>query len=107
MRAVMTASSAPANGRHRVGLIVPSSNTTMETELPELMRRQEGMRPGDITFHSARLRLHEVNAEELRRMNAESARAVREVADARPHVVASACLVAIMAQGPGYHAVAE
>jgi maleate isomerase len=104
--AMPVSANTPA-GRRRVGLIVPSSNTTMETELPELMRRQEGLCPGDITFHSARLRLHEVNAEELRRMNAEAARAVREVADARPHVVASACLVAIMAQGRGYHAVAE
>lgn len=27
--------------RVRLGLIVPSSNTTMETELPELFRRRE------------------------------------------------------------------
>lgn len=40
-------------------------------------------------------------------MNAQTERASLELADARPHVVASACLVAIMAQGPGYHRSAE
>ena len=35
------ASPAPkAPHSSRIGLIVPSSNTTMETELPELFRRQ-------------------------------------------------------------------
>jgi maleate isomerase len=40
-------------------------------------------------------------------MNAQAERAATELADARPHVVATACLVAIMAQGPGYHCTAE
>ena len=35
-------------GSSRVGLIVPSSNTTMETELPELFRRQSRP-PGTAT----------------------------------------------------------
>jgi maleate isomerase len=38
----------------RVGLIVPSSNTTMETELPELFRRQSEATGHRYTFHSAR-----------------------------------------------------
>jgi maleate isomerase len=93
--------------RRRIGLIVPSSNTTMETELPAIVRRQQGVPDDLFTFHSARLRLHQVTEEELRRMNAETGRAVREVADARPHVIATACLVAIMAQGNRYHCTAE
>jgi maleate isomerase len=40
-------------------------------------------------------------------MNAQAERAATELADARPDVVATACLVAIMAQGPGYHCTAE
>lgn len=93
---------------HRIGLIVPSSNTTMETELPELLRRQEAARPQDrFTFHSARARMQQVTEEELRRMNGETERAAHELADARPEVVATACLVAIMAQGKGYHCSAE
>lgn len=92
----------------RIGLIVPSSNTTMETELPELLRRQAAARPEQqFTFHSARARMQHVTDEELRRMNGETVRAAQELADARPEVVATACLVAIMAQGPGYHCTAE
>jgi maleate isomerase len=93
---------------YRVGLIVPSSNTTMETEVPAILRRREAVLPGErFTFHSARLRMQHVTAEELRAMNAQTARAASELADARPNVVATACLVAIMAQGPGYHLAAE
>lgn len=92
---------------HRVGLIVPSSNTTMETELPELLRRQEAAGGERFTFHSSRARMQHVTEEELRRMNGETDRAARELADARPEVVATACLVAIMAQGAGYHCTAE
>jgi maleate isomerase len=92
----------------RAGLIVPSSNTTMETELPALMRAREQIRPDErFTFHSARLRMRHVTPQELRSMNAESERAAAEIADLQPDVVATACLVAIMAQGPGYHRVAE
>ena len=45
--------------------------------------------------------------EQLSAMNAQAQRAATELADARPDVVATACLVAIMAQGPGYHCTAE
>jgi maleate isomerase len=92
----------------RVGLLVPSSNTTMETELPVLLRAHEQVRPGDrFTFHSARMRMQHVTPEALRAMNAETGRAAAELADARVDVVATACLVAIMAQGNGHHATAE
>lgn len=93
---------------HHIGLIVPSSNLTMETELPRMLAAREAELPGDrFVFHSSRMRMRHVTPEELRGMNAQTERAARELADARPHVVATACLVAIMAQGPGYHCVAE
>jgi maleate isomerase len=90
----------------RVGLIVPSSNTTMETEVPAILRAppRDGER---FTFHSARARMRRVTGEELRAMNEQTERAAAELADAEPHAVATACLVAIMAQGPGHHRVAE
>lgn len=92
----------------RVGLIVPSSNTTMETELPALLRAREEASPGTrFTFHSARLRMQHVSPEALRAMNAETDRAAAELADMRPDTVATACLVAIMAQGRGHHCAAE
>ena len=40
-------------------------------------------------------------------MNAQTERATAELADMRPSVVATACLVAIMAQGPGHHWVVQ
>jgi maleate isomerase len=93
---------------YRVGMIVPSSNLTMETELPRMLRDREQMFPDErFTFHSSRMRMKHVTAEELARMNAQTERASVELADARPDIVASACLVAIMAQGPGYHCHAE
>jgi maleate isomerase len=93
---------------HHVGLIVPSSNRTMETELPRMLRDREKTDPAEaFVFHSARARMQHVTPEQLRAMNAQAERAATELADARPDVVATACLVAIMAQGPGYHCTAE
>ncbi len=97
----------PANGSYRLGLIVPSSNVTMETELPALLRRREEALPERFTFHSSRMRLKHVTPEALRTMNAQTERCAIELADAGCDVVATACLVAIMAQGPGYHLEAE
>lgn len=93
---------------YRVGMIVPSSNLTMETELPRMLRAREDLIPDErFTFHSSRMRMKHVTPEELVRMNAQTERATLELADARPDVVTSACLVAIMAQGAGYHCRAE
>ena len=92
---------------HRVGLIVPSSNVTMETELPALLGRHPAVAARGVTFHSSRAVLHQVDAESLRRMAAESERCVAELADAKLDVVAYACLIAIMAKGKGAHEAAE
>lgn len=92
---------------HRVGLIVPSSNTTMETELPEMLGRRAAAYGGRFTFHASRSRLRSVTTEELTRMVGDGERCAVEVADAGVDVIAYACLVALMAQGTGYHRVAE
>ena len=47
--------------------------------------------------------MHKVTKEELESMNREGLRCAAELADARVDVMSTACLVAIMAQGPGYH----
>ncbi len=83
----------------RIGLIVPSSNTTMETELPELF----GRRPERFTFHSSRAQLARVTAEELDRMVVDSDAAAQSLADAPVDAIGYACLVAVMARGPGAH----
>ena len=91
----------------RIGLIVPSSNTTMETELPTLLGRYAREHAVDFTFHSSRARLHRVDAESLARMVDDSDRCAAEVSDADVDVIAYACLVAVMARGPGSHAEVE
>jgi maleate isomerase len=88
-------------------MIVPSSNTTMETEVPALLQRRAEIAPERFTFHSARMRMREVTAEELRRMDDESVECAVQLSDARCDVLAYACLVAIMARGGAYHEVAE
>lgn len=90
----------------RIGLIVPSSNTTMETEIPAMLRASSAD-PAAFTFHSSRMRMQHVSPEALAAMDAESDRCAVELADARCDVIAYACLVAIMAQGDGYHEVSE
>ncbi len=93
---------------YRVGLIVPSSNTTMETEIPRMLRGREAELPEQtFSFHSSRMRMKHVTPEELRAMNAQMDRSAAELADARCDVVTTACLVAIMAQGGGFHRAAE
>lgn len=92
----------------RIGQIVPSSNTTMETEIPAMLTARQQIRPSDrFTFHSSRMRMKKVVKEELAAMDAESDRCALELSDARVDVLGYACLVAIMAMGPGYHRVSQ
>lgn len=91
----------------KIGMIVPSSNTTMETEVPEILRRRLELSPETFTFHSSRVRMQHVTADELAAMVRDSDRCAVELADARVDAVAYACLVAIMAQGRGYHRESE
>lgn len=83
----------------RIGLVVPSSNTTIETEVPEMLRRSGAA----YTFHSSRAVLHNVDAESLDRMVGQADRCAAELADARVDAIVYACLVALMARGPGSH----
>jgi maleate cis-trans isomerase len=73
----------------RIGQIVPSSNTTMETEIPAMLRAREAVAPERFTFHSARMRMQKVTAEELKAMDAASDRCAAELADA---LVLSSCV---------------
>ena len=91
------------NRHFRIGQIVPSSNTTMETEVPAILKAREALHPERFTFHGSRMRMHRVTPEELAAMNREGLRCAAELADARVDVMSTACLVAIMAQGLGYH----
>jgi maleate isomerase len=92
---------------YRVGLIVPSSNTTMETEIPAMLQRRSEIAPERFTFHSSRMRMKKVSPEELAAMDRESDRCALELSDARCDAMAYACLVAIMATGKKYHLKSE
>lgn len=91
---------------YRIGQIVPSSNTTMETEIPAMLKARAEVTGERFTFHSSRMRMKTVRKEELAAMDGESDRCAIELSDARVDVMGYACLVAIMAMGHGYHRVA-
>ncbi|MGJ3507876.1 maleate cis-trans isomerase family protein [Enemella sp. A6] len=93
--------------KYRIGQIVPSSNVTMETEIPAMFRRRETVAPERFTFHSARMRMKEVTPEELLSMDNDSDRCAAEISDAAVDVIGYACLVAIMARELGYHCVSQ
>jgi maleate isomerase len=84
----------------RIGLVVPSSNVTVETEVPALLARHA---TAEFSFHASRMRMHQVTPEGLRAMNEQRERCVDELADAGVDALLYACLVALMAQGPGEH----
>lgn len=95
------------NRIYRIGQIVPSSNTTMETEIPAMLRTRETVEQERFTFHSSRMRMQKVTKEELTAMDKDSDRCAVELADARVDVLGYACLVAIMSMGNGYHRISE
>jgi maleate isomerase len=84
----------------RIGLIVPSSNTTIETEVPEMLGRLAPKK--EFTFHASRARMRNVSAEELSLMNAEAERCALELSDADVDVIVYACLIALISQGPDF-----
>ncbi|WP_275943711.1 maleate cis-trans isomerase family protein [Gluconacetobacter tumulisoli] len=88
---------------YRIGQIVPSSNITMETEIPAMLAARQLVRPERFLFHSSRMRMKTVSHDELAAMDGESDRCALELSDAHVDVLGYACLVAIMSMGIGYH----
>jgi maleate isomerase len=86
--------------RRRIGLVVPSSNVTIETELPEVLGAYRDFR---CTFHSSRMRMSSVTPEGLAAMDAQRERCVDELIDTDCEVLVYGCLIAIAAQGAGKH----
>jgi len=81
--------------RARVGLIVPSSNTTMEEEFRSWL-------PDGVSLHVARVRLRRVNVEELSRMEKYVDLAADTLADAGVDVIAYGCTTGSLVGGVGY-----
>lgn len=81
--------------RGRLGLIVPSSNTTNE---PEFYRRL----PDGVSLHAARMHLRETNAEALAAMADEIDRCADLLSTADVDAVAYGCTTGSLVEGPGY-----
>lgn len=93
---------------YKIGQIVPSSNITMEIEVPAMLRaRESGHRRERFSFHSSRMRMSKVGKAELAAMDGESERCALELSDAQVDVIGYACLIAIMSMGLGYHEASE
>lgn len=103
----MSAAQDTTARKYRIGQIVPSSNITMETEIPAMFRAREEVAPERFTFHSSRMRMTKVTKDELESMDDDSLRCAVELADARVDVMGYACLVAIMSRELGYHRVSQ
>jgi maleate isomerase len=76
----------------RVGLLLPSSNTTME---PDLYR----MAPRGVTFHTARMLLRVVTPEGLEEMAGEATRAARLLETACVDMLAYGCTSGSLLRG--------
>ena len=83
--------------RGRVGLIVPSSNTTAELEFR--IHAPEG-----VSVHAARMRLESVTVDELDAMSDDALRAASLLADADCDVIAYVCTTGSLLHGPGFDA---
>jgi maleate cis-trans isomerase len=77
----------------KVGLIVPSVNTTTEPEFAWVA-------PPGISFHAARVFMNVTTPEALRSMNKEVRRAAELLATLSPDVVAYACTAGSFIDGP-------
>ena len=79
----MSLFAAPRGRVIRIGQMVPSSNITMETEIPALLNAHGARHGLRYTFHSSRMRMHKVTKEELVAMNREGLRCIAELTDAQ------------------------
>jgi len=76
--------------QHRIGLVVPSSNVTVETEIPALLGRNA---EATFSYHFSRMRMHRVSPEESRAMDAHRERCIEELGDAGVDGLLYACQV--------------
>lgn len=79
----------------RLGLLIPSSNTTMEHEF-------NIMRPKGVTVHVARMRLKEVTLPELMGMEKEIEEAALRLADAKVDIIGFGCTSGGLFRGLGH-----
>ncbi|MDY6819616.1 MAG: maleate cis-trans isomerase [Halobacteriales archaeon] len=81
--------------RGRIGLIVPSSNTTNEPEF-------RGVLPAGVSVHTARMHLEGTTADELAAMAENAATAADLLSTADVDVIAYGCTTGSLVHGPGH-----
>ena len=83
--------------RTRIGLIVPSTNSTAEPDFAMVS-------PGNVTIHGQRMWLssHDLTAEGMDRMNREVEQCARYLASARVDYIVYSCTTGSFYKGPGY-----
>jgi len=79
----------------RLGLLIPSSNTTIEHEF-------NVMRPKEATVHAARMRLKTVTVSKLMDMEREIEAAALKLADAKVNVIGFGCTSGSLVRGLGH-----
>jgi maleate isomerase len=84
----------------RLGLIIPSSNTTMETEFYKML-------PKGFSLHTARLRLQLVTKEELAKMEEGIEAEALKLADADVDIIGFGCTTGSLLKGLGYDKMIE
>jgi len=89
-----------SNVARRVGLLVPSSDITMESELYRNL-------PEGIELHITRMPLGKVTPEKLARMAEESEKALTLIMDVEPHLIVYGCTSGSFIGGKGYDAKVE
>jgi maleate isomerase len=82
----------------RLGIIIPSSNTTVEREFSNVLQGT------DVSVHYARVHLNDVTIDGLERMEAELEDAARLLKDSDVDTVAFACTSGSLIKGLGYDA---
>ncbi|MGQ9601956.1 MAG: maleate cis-trans isomerase family protein [Candidatus Bipolaricaulia bacterium] len=81
--------------RCRIGLIIPSSNTTMEAEFARHL-------PEGVSVHSTRVPLERVTAVELTKMAERAEEAAQLLADAQVDLIVYGCTTGSLIGGKGY-----
>ncbi|MCR4397799.1 MAG: maleate cis-trans isomerase [Firmicutes bacterium] len=81
--------------RGRIGILVPSPNTVMESEFHQ-------MAPKGVAIVTSRMRFPSVTADGIIEMEREVERAARDVADAGVDLIVFGCTIASLYHGAGY-----
>ncbi|KPV63998.1 MAG: Maleate isomerase [Candidatus Bathyarchaeota archaeon BA1] len=84
----------------RLGLIIPSSNTTMEAEFHEML-------PKGFSVHAARLRLTEVTVQGLAEMEEGIEEEALKLADASVNIIGYGCTSGSLFRGLGHDKIIE